>query len=100
MDLDAKTVSFSCIDMPEAPLYVVLTDKSAGGAARRWLVTASFDGRHIEQIVAVNLGAAFFSDFRGGDVKVTLALSECDAAAPGCRGDIDITVNAKKADAR
>src|SRR5882672_478585 len=46
IDLDAKTVSFSCIDMPEAPLYVVLTDKSAGGAARRWLVTAIFDGRH------------------------------------------------------
>src|SRR5438045_1317149 len=45
----ATLLAFTCLDMPEAPLYVELTAKSGPrDAVQHWLVAATFSGRRFE----------------------------------------------------
>jgi hypothetical protein len=94
-DSPVNTLSFTCPDMPEAPVYVELSAVSSASTSQRWEVSVSFDGRHLEQEVAPNLGGAFFAGFRGGTVDLKATMKTCDTSSGACKGDIDVAVNAR-----
>ena len=102
-DLQARVtaLSFACAEMPEAHLYVELSStSSAPPVPQIWAISVSFDGRRVEQAVTPNLGGAFFAGFRGGNVELTARLDSCGPSAVPCRGDIDVTINARADGAR
>ncbi len=91
-----STVSFRCPEMADAPLYVDLSDASiAPGTTQHWAISASFGDQRLEQLVTPNLGGAFFAGFHGGNVDLTATLKSCDPPDAPCRGDLNVTLNAR-----
>jgi hypothetical protein len=90
-----NTISFSCQEMPDAPLYVELTETAQPVVSQRWTVAVSFGGQRVEQRVSPNLGGAFYAGFHGGTVELTAKLESCESSSTACQGDIDVVVNAK-----
>jgi hypothetical protein len=95
-----NAISFSCQEMPDAALYVELTESAEPIVPQRWLVSVSFDGRRVDQRVSPNLGGAFYADFHGGTIELTATLQSCDGPSTSCQGDVDVVVNAKPEERR